>query len=148
MVDWQNVDGNVPLHEASWNGNMDLVMLLIEHKANLNIRNKQRNTPLIFAAYGNNMAVVHALVEAGADTTILGFQNRTAAEWAKTWRHHAIVQYLNHDIRFLSSARSDGTQLCCVKGRSLRAIQRDLKENSIFVSHMLHRLNHFCTGER
>ena len=63
----------------------------------------------------------------------------------------AIAEYLTNEapqIRFHSSARDESDQLHRVKGQSLRAVERDLKEIANFDDHMLHRLKHFCTGAR
>ena len=130
---------------------MDIVMLLVDHKANLNIKTKWKNTPLICATFHNRLAIVRALVEAGADTTMRDFKNRTAAEGAKIHGYDAIAEYLTNkaqQIRFHQSSRRENGQLNCVKGRSLRALERDLKETGFFVNHMLHRLEQFCTDKR
>ena len=94
------------------------------------------------------MGSIRALVEAGADTTILGENNKSAIEWAKSHGYDVISQYLSVEaprIRFDESACNESGQLYRVKGRSLRAIARDLKENGVLVNHMLHRLKQFCT---
>ena len=122
-------------------------MLLIEHRANVNIVDVLGNTPLIVATYNNKMGSIRALVEAGADTTILGENNKSAIEWAKAHGYDIISKYLSNEaprIRFNESACNESGQLYRVKGRSLRAIARDLKENGVFVNHMLHRLKQFC----
>ena len=132
------------LHWASYHGHTDIMTLLVEHKANLNITNKKGNTPLVFAAVNNQMAIVRRLVDARSDITIGGQENKTASEFAKQCGNLDIVEYLNHTVRFHASSQGKNRELCCVKGRSLRAIERDLKDTGIFVSHILHRLNHFC----
>ena len=96
-VDWQNGHGQAPLHGASANGYLDIMMLLLENKCNLNITDKYGDTPLILAAYINKMDIVRALVEAGCDMTIRGEENKTAAEWAKQMGHHAIAEYLTNN---------------------------------------------------
>ena len=75
-------------------GNTDIVMLLIEGKANLNVPNLVGDTPLILAATANEMTAVRALKEAGADLTIMGDDNKTAAEKAQQKGNNAIVEYL------------------------------------------------------
>ncbi len=131
-INWQNnADKWAPLHVAARNGNTKLVMLLVANKADLNIQDRFTNTPLIWAAQKNHVATVHALVEASADTTICGFNKWTAAEWANTWGHHTVAKYLD-TVRFHSSAVDDSGQLYRAKGRSMRAIDRDLKEIANF----------------
>ena len=136
---------------ASANGSKNIVLLLIEKKAKINITNKHGDTALCRAAYHNQMNTVRALVEAGADTTIRNGMGMVAATRAKNRGHQAVAEYLTNDaphIRFHSSARDENGQLHCTKGRSLRAIERDFKGKTVFVKHMLHRLKHMCTGKR
>ncbi len=116
-VDWQNGFGRTPLHEASFNGHTEIVMLLHENKCNLNATDEFGDTPLKRAAYFNKMDTVRALVEAGCDITIRGDKNKTAAEWARQRGYHAIAEYLTNEIRFRSSARNERGQLHRVKGR-------------------------------
>ena len=97
------------------------------------------------------MASVRALVEAGANATIRGEKDNTAIEWAKEMKNDAIVEYLTKDapkVRFGPYIWNTSGQPHRVKGRSLRAIERDLKEKGGFVKHILHRLKHLCIGKR
>ena len=93
-VDWQDENGWAPLHYASENGYLEIVMLLLENKCNLNVTNKYGDTPLILAAYFNHMDTVRALVEAGCDITIRNNENMTAVEQAEQNGHHDILEYL------------------------------------------------------
>lgn len=140
-----------PLHTASIRGHADIVKLILEHKGDINARERIGNSPLISAALGNHMVTVRLLIEAGADTRIRGYFNETASQLALRHGHRAVAEYLNNQapqIRFYASALDDKGQFYRAKGRSLRAINRDLKENGGFSDHMLHRLKHFCTGKR
>lgn len=143
-IDWQNQIGMTSLHYASVAGNTDIATLFIESKANINIASNAGNTPLILAARYNRMDIVRALIDAGADITIRDRQNLTAVKRAKAKGNYAIVEYLDHTIRFHSSAQDRNGRLCRIKGRSLRAIERDLKDIANFDDHMLHRLRRFC----
>ena len=147
-INFQSKNGYSPLHYAAGYGFIEIVMLFIKHKANLDATNREGTTPLIFAADGNHMSIVRALVQAGANISIHGFKNKTAAMQAAEQGHHTIVEYLNHTIRFLPSTKDNSGQLHRVKGRSLRAIDRDLKESGIFANHLLYRLKQLCTSDR
>ena len=161
-LNWQgeedHTSNRAPLHEAIVNDSMDTVKLLIESKCDVDITDDFSRTPLHYAALGNMLASTRALVEAGADLTMLDYEGKTAealaTETAKllaTDCNGAVVEYLINDaphIRFHPSAQDKSCQPHRIKGRSHRAIQRDLKENYIFCDHVLHRLNHFCTGKR
>ena len=131
--------------------------MLIKYKADLDIIDEIGNTPLIYATRFNKMAIVRELVEAGADMRIRGEGNKTAADWARRFdsrfssSRSAIADYLINEaprLRFHPSARIKRGQLNRVKGRSLRAVERDLKDVSRFDDHMLYRLGLFCTGKR
>ena len=96
-VDWQNRHGHAPLHQASFNGHTEIVMLLLENKCNLNVTGKERDTPLIWAAYNNKMDTVRALVEAGCDITIRNDEGETVAERARQKGYDAIAKYLTNE---------------------------------------------------
>lgn len=148
QIDFQRSFSNsTPLHLTARHDCSDIAMLLIEKKCNINITDKLGRTPLMWAVGYKNMAVVRTLVEAGADITIRCEDDETAAEKAREEGHHAIAEYLDHAIRFLPSAHDASGQLHPIKGRSQRAIERNLKEIANFDDHMLHRLKHFCVGK-
>lgn len=145
-----NNDRMTPLLVASWNRKEDNVKLLIERKANLDLATKTGHTPLMCAAYNGSMDAVLCLVESGADINMRDpKEGKTAAEHAYygTGRS-SIAEYLNtraQQIRFSRFVRDRNNRLCRVKGRSLRAIERDLNESGAFDDHMLHRLKKLCT---
>ena len=63
-IDWQGSggDGQAPLHWASISYAPGIMMLLVRHKANLNITNASGNTPLAYAAQKNRWGGVRKLV--------------------------------------------------------------------------------------
>lgn len=73
------VDGETPLHNAAWHGWVDVVRVLLEHKAALEVVETTYGcTPLGWAAHGSDnwpnpkgdyAAVVRLLLDAGADIT-------------------------------------------------------------------------------
>ena len=144
-VDWQDGGGWTPLHWASLFGHTEIVMLLLQKKCKLNVTAKHRNTPLVLAVKNNQMDTVRALVEAGCDVTIHGTANRTAAEWAKWEGHHAIAEYLSHDIRFLPYA-DDESEPRRVQGIATRALQRDLSMTGYLPAGPLSIIKEFATG--
>jgi ankyrin repeat protein len=58
----QDSVGNTALHYASWQGHLDCCKLLIEHKANPLLKNKDGMPPVHFAAAGNHILVVEYLM--------------------------------------------------------------------------------------
>lgn len=96
-IGWRGPNGWTPLHMASANDKKDVVVLLIESKADLDVADSVGNTPLIWATCDNHIQIVITLVQAGADTTVRGERNRTAAELAKVRKYDAVFQYLTTD---------------------------------------------------
>ena len=108
-VDWQNEHGWAPLHEASGRGYLEIVMLLLENKCNLNVTDKYGSTPLIDAARNNNMTIARELVWSLSDLKIRNTVGKTAAEEAKERGYDALAEYLanqapREQVRFASCA--------------------------------------------
>jgi hypothetical protein len=67
VVDARSAYGRTALDVAAGKGNLDVVKLLIKHKANVNARDSfYHATPLTWAAMSHRKEVVKALLEAGA----------------------------------------------------------------------------------
>ena len=69
--------GGTPLHWAAWNGEVDVVRLLLEHGAPVNVRDSRYgSSPIAWCAHGSRFnergndeeypAIVHLLIDAGA----------------------------------------------------------------------------------
>ncbi|CCK70450.1 Hos4p KNAG_0E01880 [Huiozyma naganishii CBS 8797] len=81
-IDDQDNAGNTPLHEAALNGHLDIVKLLVETGANVNIQSFAMfgDTPLIDASANGHLDVVQYLVAHGSDPTITNAKGLTAYE--------------------------------------------------------------------
>lgn len=69
-VDSQDKDGKTALWEATRHEKADVVAMLIEAKADLNLPSKEGETPLFVAAGRGNPKVLTMLMAAGADTSL------------------------------------------------------------------------------
>lgn len=74
--------GNTPLILASYEGNSDLVALLLEHKADVNSVGFQGQTPLMAASYKGNVNIVRTLLTNGANCNIQDKNGYTALMYA------------------------------------------------------------------
>lgn len=65
-----DVDGNSPLICAAEEGHEDVVHLLLQHKADVLVRNVESESALHVAAWNGHTAVVEALLAAGAGASV------------------------------------------------------------------------------
>jgi hypothetical protein len=66
------------LHEAAWRQRVETAKVLIEARANLNMKDRYGRTPLMEAAGAGKLEMVRLLVEAGADLDLRDHANQTA----------------------------------------------------------------------
>ncbi|KXJ87355.1 ankyrin repeat-containing domain protein [Microdochium bolleyi] len=73
VIDHRGVDGWAALHVAASEGADDVVDLLLEHGARVDIRGFRRCTPLHEAIESGNLSTARKLIDAGADVLAFGF---------------------------------------------------------------------------
>ncbi|KAK6537446.1 hypothetical protein TWF694_011632 [Orbilia ellipsospora] len=71
-----------------------LVKLLLEYKADVEIKDKRQRASLSLAAQNGHLDIVKLLVEAGADLETEDKSGRTPLSWAGWNRHEDVVKYL------------------------------------------------------
>lgn len=74
----RNTDGWTALTAASFYKKTELVKLLLEKQANVNLQDRYGRTPLMYAAAMDNEEIVTLLLHAGADPNIQDHYGRTA----------------------------------------------------------------------
>lgn len=79
-VNDQDNAGNTALHEAALNGHLDIVKLLVNHGADVNVQSYEmfKDTPLIDASANAHLPVVEFLLEHGADPLVCNAKGFTA----------------------------------------------------------------------
>jgi cell division septum initiation protein DivIVA len=65
-IDCENDDGNTALHEAAKEGHVEMVQLLLEHKAAINYVNDLGDSPLHMAVESGSLDTASLLLESGA----------------------------------------------------------------------------------
>jgi hypothetical protein len=90
--DWRN---ETPLHYAAERGFNEIVKMLIEHGADINVQTSvTHRTPLHYAVRGNRVEVTRLLLEGGADKSIVDNNKRAAFYYAKQKRYGEISNML------------------------------------------------------
>ncbi|RUS91055.1 hypothetical protein EGW08_001183 [Elysia chlorotica] len=85
-----------PIHEASHNGERDILKLLIQYKGDVNQQDTlHRNTPLHYAAKEDNSACVTVLLKAGARVDIKNKEGLTCLDVATSFCRDIIQDYVN-----------------------------------------------------
>ncbi len=87
-----------PIHAASWNGHAEVVKLLIEAGANVNLLNEWGFSPLMTAAEMGNARVASLLIDAGAKVNFVAechdCGDETALTLAAQYGHIEVVELL------------------------------------------------------
>ncbi|KAG8345630.1 putative Ankyrin repeats (3 copies) putative Ankyrin repeat [Trypanosoma vivax] len=94
LIDSIEAGGFSALHFAAFNGDLDMLYMLLEHKPTLDLRNYDGNTPMIMAAKVRQHAAIRLLIEAGADVNCTTPTGGTAAHFAASMGHVDTVRYL------------------------------------------------------
>ena len=77
--------GSYALNAAAVENEVDVIRILVDHKANPNVQNRQGDTPLICATKyaGGKAETVELLVKAGTDLSIRDNSGKTALDYAR-----------------------------------------------------------------
>jgi ankyrin repeat protein len=79
---------------ASQDKQLEMVKLLVENGANINIENEYNYSALMYAIYSGKLKIVKYLVEHGADINIKGIDNYKPLSLASHYGNLDIVKYL------------------------------------------------------
>ena len=93
-INAKNGYGYTALIDASKNGDLEKVKLLIENGANIEVKDNKGDTALILASYCRRLEIIKYLVEKGANINATNDNGRTALMWASIWRDLEMVKLL------------------------------------------------------
>jgi ankyrin repeat protein len=117
-----------PLSYAAYNGHEAVVRLLLEHKADVNVKADDGGTSLYRAAGNGHEAVVRLLVEHKADVDAKAYKGRTALHQAAESGHEAVVRLLvEHKADVDAKADEGRTALHRAAGSGHKAVVRLLQ---------------------
>jgi len=88
-------NGNAALHLAAWHERLDLIGLLLQAGAEINLQNDLGYTPLFLAVGSENGAVVELLLNTGADRTITSNTGTTPLALAREKESADIILLLS-----------------------------------------------------
>ena len=91
----EDEEGETQLHKETRNGNVELVRMLIEHGADVNVRTNYSSTPLLAAARFGNIEVVRVLLEHGANVEAEDKKRRTSFQIASMKGYNDVVELLS-----------------------------------------------------
>ena len=80
-----------PIHSAVASQNFEVTQLLINHKANVNVKQQNGVTPLHSAAHNGNIKIVDILINAGAEKHATMEDGRTPLDMAKEKQFHTLL---------------------------------------------------------
>ena len=90
-----DLSGTTILMRAARLGKAELVQMLVDAGAKLNIQNPAyKETALIIASSYGNTEAVEILLKAGADKNIKNWEGKTALMLATGWKYTKIVELL------------------------------------------------------
>lgn len=85
-----------PLMAATVKGEKEIVKLLLDHKAEVNITDAQGITALHYATMFNKEAIVKLLFDAGADAKLKDTNGKSALDHAETMKNEKIIKILKN----------------------------------------------------
>ena len=100
--------GNTLLMLASYNGQLEMTRVLLEHGANPQIANDMGQIPLAGAAFKGNTAMAKLLIENGADVNARMPDGKTALMFAAMFNQLEIIDLLIENGADISLKSMDG----------------------------------------
>jgi ankyrin repeat protein len=126
-IDDRDGDGRSALSVAALQGDLRMVLYLLEEGADANLKDEAGDTPLLLAA-GRNAAVMRALVEAGADVNLANDDGRTPLISAAQYETESVRLLLDAGANVSHQDSTGVTALVVAKASGATEIERLLRE--------------------
>ena len=97
------INNSTALHIISQSGNTEIAKVLIDNKADVNIKVKTGITPLMVASYYGNRDIVKLLLDNGANANIFAQNGDTPLSIAENKNHRDIVNLLKSEGKLVNS---------------------------------------------
>ncbi|XP_077354957.1 caskin-1 isoform X3 [Festucalex cinctus] len=119
-VNFQDTDGFSPLHHAALNGNMELITLLLESQAAVDIRDQKGMRPLHYAAWQGKAEPMKMLLKSGSSVNVQSDEGQIPLHLSAQHGHYDVSEMLlQHQSNpcIVDNAGKTPLDLACEFGR-------------------------------
>lgn len=146
-INEQGNEGITVLHRSCVSGKMEMVRLLVENGAELELRDDQGWTCLHYASFGGHVDIVNFLINSCVDVTAMSLEGKLAIDFAKgegivfllaseilrAGKEHLLLRYMDGSTSSLESLRPISEEWTPIQGtvseEILRASQQFLAQS-------------------
>ncbi|XP_023677636.2 caskin-1-like isoform X2 [Paramormyrops kingsleyae] len=119
-VNFQDIDGFAPLHHAALNGNLELIALLLESQAAVDVRDQKGMRPLHYAAWQGKSEPIRMLLKSGSSVNGQSDEGQIPLHLAAQHGHYDVsemlLQYQSNPC-IVDNAGKTPLDLACEFGR-------------------------------
>lgn len=94
-----NRPGWTPLHYAAFGGHNDIIRLLLDKSAYIDVESPNKTTPMMMAVRNGHIYTVKLLLDEGADATLKNDLGMSAIDFAEKHDHKDIAEGLTSRLR-------------------------------------------------
>ncbi|XP_065591582.1 caskin-2 isoform X1 [Cyrtonyx montezumae] len=119
-VNYQDVDGFSALHHAALGGSLDLISLLLEAQATVDIKDSNGMRPLHYAAWQGRVEPVRVLLRAAASVNMASLDGQIPLHLSAQYGHYEVSEMLlQHQSNpcLINKAKKTPLDLACEFGR-------------------------------
>jgi len=112
--------GSTALHTASFNGHLEVAIVLLDFGANVNARNKNELTPLHYAASNGHVALARLILSRGGDPRAKSREGRTPLDKAEG--HADMIALLREALSSAGAKPGDGSLIPAAVRNDMRGV--------------------------